>query len=149
MPSTFSLMDSNLPTLRREDEPEEQIYEIVNFLTIMAETLKYALNNLDTSNFNEAALSDYSEETTGDIRKGVQLLSVSQKELNDSVKKLNSALEKLEEKTEELGDTLDRLRPRVEGLLSYISATDESITIGGSGKTVNINGDVYINGSKK
>lgn len=149
MPSTFSLMDSNLPTLRRGGEPEEQIGEIINFLTIMAETLKYALNNLDTSNFNEAALSDYSEETTGDIRKGVQLLSVSQKELNDSVKKFNTALEKLEEKTEELGDTLDRLRPGIEGLFSYISATDESITIGASGKTVNINGDVFINGSKK
>lgn len=149
MPSTFSLMDSNLPTLRRDDKPEDQIYEIVNFLTIMAETLKYALNNLDTSNFNDAALSDYSEETTGDIRKDVQLLSVSQKELNDSVKKFNTALEKLEEKTEELGNVLDRLRPGVEGLLTYISATGESITIGGSGKTVNINGDVYINGSKK
>lgn len=149
MPSTFSLMDSNLPTLRREDEPEEQIYEIVNFLTIMAETLKYALNNLDTSNFNEAALSDYSEETTGDIRKGVQLLTANQKELSDGLKKLDAALTKLTEKTEELDDMLNMLRPNVEGLLSYISATDESITIGGSGKTVNINGDVYINGSKK
>ena len=148
MPSTFSLMDSNLPTLRREDKPEDQIYEIVNFLTIMAETLKYALNNLDTTNFNSTALSDYSEETTKDIRRAVLTLADEQKKLSASIVQLTGSVTKLAEKTGAIEETLDTLVPRLAGLLAFISTEDTSITIGGDGKTVNINGDVFINGTR-
>ncbi len=149
MPSTFSLMDSNLPTLRREDEPEEQIYEIVNFLTIMAETLKYALNNLDTSNFNDAALSDYSEETTGDIRKTTTLLASNQVELKDNVDKIEKELKTAADTLGTIAETLSTIQTDVSTIKNAVQVAGDTITIGGSGKTVNINGDVYINGAKK
>lgn len=56
MPNAWSLVDSHLPQVRMDGDLRGQILEILEFLNVLTESLKYQLENLDEDNLNGAAL---------------------------------------------------------------------------------------------
>lgn len=53
MPDTFSALDQNLPRFTGEETTERKVQVIQDYLYQLLEALRYAINNLDTRNFNQ------------------------------------------------------------------------------------------------
>ena len=74
MPSNWSVVDSMFPTFKGNESTQQQIAALVDYMRILTEQIQYSLDNLDTSNWNAAALKDFSSDTTKDIGETVALL---------------------------------------------------------------------------
>ena len=53
MPTNFSALDQNLPRFTGEETTERKVQVIQDYLYQLLEALRYAMNNLDTRNFNQ------------------------------------------------------------------------------------------------
>lgn len=53
MPTNFSALDQNLPRFTGEESVERKVQVIQDYLYQLLEALRYAMNNLDTRNFNQ------------------------------------------------------------------------------------------------
>lgn len=73
MPHPWALADSNFPTFSGGESPYEQIRQIVDYLMMLSEALRYQLENLDESNWNSNALDQIRAENTG-ITEGITAL---------------------------------------------------------------------------
>lgn len=58
MPSNFSLLDTQFPHFTGGESPNEKIKRLQDYLFMLLEQLKYLLYNLDSGNFNDAALQE-------------------------------------------------------------------------------------------
>lgn len=67
MPTNFSTLDTRFPTFTEEETIEEKVVTIENYLYMLLENLRYALNNLDLRNMNGAAVSQWQETITSPI----------------------------------------------------------------------------------
>ncbi len=85
MPSNFLYIDTNFPTFTGEETSEEQIDSMLNYLRILVEQLRYTLNNLDMTNFNTKALSDFSDSSTEDIAQELVTLAAQLNQLSQTV----------------------------------------------------------------
>ena len=53
MPTNFSALDQNLPRFTGDETTERKVQVIQDYLYQLLEALRYAMNNLDTRNFNQ------------------------------------------------------------------------------------------------
>lgn len=67
MPSDWLYIDTNFPTFTGEEKMDEKVSTIQNYLFMLVEQLRYTLHNLDLSNMNSTAVSQYSETLTEPI----------------------------------------------------------------------------------
>ena len=67
MPSSILNIDSGFPSFREGESAQEQNEKLLNYLYKLTEQLKYALNNLDSTNFNTAALSTLISDLGDDV----------------------------------------------------------------------------------
>lgn len=148
MAATWVSVDVNWPTFTEGQPVDEQLRALHNYMWTLTEQLKYTLENLDTTNWNATSLSDYGEETTADIRKSIALLT-------DALTKADGKIVEISGKLQEEGETLEQISGQLEGiqtaldaLTGMIAADEASVTIGGTGKAVNLNGTVKINGKE-
>ena len=73
MPHPWALADSNFPAFTGAESPYDQIRQVVDYLMMMSEALRYQLENLDESNWNSNALDQMKAENTG-ITEGITAL---------------------------------------------------------------------------
>ncbi len=67
MPSNWLYIDTNFPTFTGEENTEEKVATIQNYLFMLVEQLRYSLHNLDTRNMNQTALNAFTRELTEPI----------------------------------------------------------------------------------
>ncbi len=67
MPSNWLYVDTNFPTFTGEESPNEKIDTIQNYMYMLLEQLRYTLHNLDTSNMNQTALTQFQNYLTEPI----------------------------------------------------------------------------------
>lgn len=111
MPNAFLSIETNFPTFNRDQKPEDKIDSMVNYLFILVEQLRYTLNNLDTKNFNQTALETFAEDTTADVKAGVETVATQLNQTNQSVSGLArrvGILEGLPPRVSELEDAARR-----------------------------------------
>jgi len=96
MPSNFLYIDTNFPTFTGEETSKEQIDSMLNYLHILVEQLRYTLNNLDMTNFNSKAISDWSEASKEDIQQELVTLATQLNQTNQTVAGLSRRVGNLE-----------------------------------------------------
>ena len=109
MPGKWLYIDTNFPTFTGEESTKEQIDEMVNYLFILVEQLKYSLNNLDTGNFNSKALSDWAESSTSDIVEQLVATATQINQVNQSLSRLSSRVSSLEGLAERMSDAEEEI----------------------------------------
>lgn len=67
MPSNWLYIDTNFPTFTGEEETEEKVSSIQNYLFMLVEQLRYSLRNLDLKNMNPAAVERFTGTITEPI----------------------------------------------------------------------------------
>lgn len=138
MPSAWTNVDSNFPTITEGGSFTEQIESIVNYMFSLTEELKYTLENLNTTNWNTTAIEDFRGEFTAKIAaidgQGVRALSL--------IKEHSSSLAQLQEDVDTLNTQMAELLER----LSLVSGNTEELILGGEGFNVALTGNVTVNG---
>lgn len=66
MPGNLLSADMDFPSWSGKESLSEKVNIMENYLRMMLESLRYTLSNLDTGNMNAAALSELSEEISGE-----------------------------------------------------------------------------------
>jgi chromosome segregation ATPase len=107
MPSNFLYIDTNFPTFTGEETSEEQIDSMLNYLHILVEQLRYTLNNLDMTNFNSKAISDWSDASTEDIQQELVTIAAQLNQVNQNVAGLARRVGNLESLETRVADTED------------------------------------------
>ena len=129
MPSNFLYIDTNFPTFTGEETSKEQIDSMLNYLRILVEQLRYTLNNLDMTNFNTQALSDFSDSSTEDIAQELVTLAAQLNQLSQTVAGLSrrvASLEGLQTRVADAEDDIDDLQSRMltaEGSITSLQST--------------------------
>lgn len=67
MPSNWLYIDTNFPTFTDEEDTEEKVTTIQNYMFMLVEQLRYTLHNLDLSNMNRVAVEQYGTSLTEPI----------------------------------------------------------------------------------
>lgn len=67
MPSNWLYIDTNFPTFTGEEDTEEKVSSIQNYLFMLVEQLRYSLHNLDLGNMNPAAVERFTGTITEPI----------------------------------------------------------------------------------
>ena len=135
MPSNFLYIDTNFPTFTGEESSEEQIDSMLNYLRILVEQLRYTLNNLDMTNFNTKAISDWSEASTEEIVEQLVAVSAQLNQLSQAVTRLSSrvaSLEGLENRMADAEDDIEDLKNADDALAGRITALENDTSSQGA-----------------
>lgn len=171
MPARWSMVDSSFPTFKGDEKPREQINELINYMYILVEELKYQLENLDANNWNDTALKDFQTDTTADISLQMTTITANLAKLTSEVANLSSRLNAVEslsgrmnqaeteiaflEKDAEAQATkmgeMEEAMSSLETQMDMVHALMDSDgtgggTVGNPGKDLHLVGNVYING---
>lgn len=161
MPHPWALVDSSFPTFREGERPQTQIAALVDYMMILTEALKYQLENLDTNNWNAAALTSFQLDTTKDVSEQVADVARQLKIVTDEVAAIKNSLNAAERQIGYLEAHLEEMRQDFEELreqvgyaqadideLQQMIRMDENgnVLIGEEGKDVHLYGNIYING---
>ena len=123
MPHPWALADANFPSFRGDEHPREQVRLIVDYLMMLSEALRYQLENLDSSNWNQAAMKNFRQETVESAKQAVQ--------------EIEKALKNLSSRVDGIAVLMELVRVDQEG----------NVSLGQEGKRLNLTGNIYINGN--
>lgn len=166
MPGNYINIDANFPTFTGRETSREQIQIMMNYIRSLVDQLRYTLNNLDAKNFNQNALDTIIEGGTENITEQIQTLAAQLQQTNLTVGGLASRVGTAEGNITSLQGSVATAQTDISSLkgavaidpdtgdvvitaagdLSIVS-TAGGIAVGESGTRVDIDGDVYINGT--
>ena len=147
MPSNWSMIDVNFPNFTGNEKPREQIAALQDYMMLLVEQLKYQLNNLDASNWNDAALEDMKGSTTARVETELSNLAADLSRITESLGKLTQELGYVEQDVEELKERLDGLDGDISNLMAVVQPDGTgSADLGKDGQELRLWGKVYVNG---
>lgn len=120
MPTTFQLVETTFPNGEGKDT-QEQINGVYDYLFVLLEQLRYTLFNLDGSNINQNALSEFIKNISGPIYAKIEDTDKNVNELSITAKGLAGRISDAEGNITQLGVT-------AQGLQASISSLDGSVT---------------------
>lgn len=120
MPTTFQLVETTFPNGEGKDT-QEQINGVYDYLFVLLEQLRYTLFNLDGSNINQNALSEFIKDISEPIYAKIADTDESVNEISITAKGLDARLSDAEGNITQLGVT-------AQGLQASISSLDGSVT---------------------
>lgn len=103
MPGNWLEVDSKLPVYSREESLDVLIKKLYDYQMILAEQLRYGLQNLGTANWNKADLDKFSEASTAKISKQLETLSKTVLGLSNSLSSIGGKISTLESSSSEQG----------------------------------------------
>lgn len=118
MPANWAQVDALLPTFLGNESAEEQIRQLQNYMVALTEQIKYAMRNLDATNWNAKALEDYSSDAAKPILNEVT-------EIRSQARSFAARLENASERIEGLADLPGRMTRAEDALESTESLLDE------------------------
>ena len=120
MPTTFQLVETTFPNGEGKDT-QEQINGVYDYLFVLLEQLRYTLFNLDGSNINQNALSEFIKNISEPIYAKIDDTDKNVNEISITAKGLDARLSDAE------GD-ITQLDTTAKGLQASISNLDGAIT---------------------
>lgn len=150
MPTTFQLVETTFPNGEGKTT-QEQINGVYDYLFVLLEQLRYTLFNLDGSNINQNALSEFIKNISEPIYAKIEDTDKNVNELSITAKGLAARISNAEGDITEIGVTVDGLQTSVSGKIdgqqaqSLINQSLGSITLsavsGSSGTVFQISKD--------
>ena len=120
MPTTFQLVETTFPNGEGKDT-QEQINGVYDYLFVLLEQLRYTLFNLDGSNINQNALSEFIKNISEPIYAKIADTDENVNEISITAKGLDARLSNAE------GD-ITQLDTTAKGLQASVSNLDGAIT---------------------
>lgn len=120
MPTTFQLVETTFPNGEGKDT-QEQINGVYDYLFVLLEQLRYTLFNLDGSNINQNALSEFIKNISEPIYAKIEDTDKNVNEISITAKGLDARLSDAEGNITQLGVT-------AQGLQASVSSLDGSVT---------------------
>ena len=120
MPTTFQLVETTFPNGEGKDT-QEQINGVYDYLFVLLEQLRYTLFNLDGSNINQNALSEFIKNISEPIYAKIDDTDKNVNEISVTAKGLDARLSDAE------GD-ITQLDTTAKGLQASVSNLDGAIT---------------------
>lgn len=120
MPTTFQLVETTFPNGEGKDT-QEQINGVYDYLFVLLEQLRYTLFNLDGSNINQNALSEFIKNISEPIYARIEDTDKNVNELSITAKGLAGRISDAEGNITQLGVT-------AQGLQASVSSLDGSVT---------------------
>jgi hypothetical protein len=120
VPTTFQLVETTFPNGEGKDT-QEQINGVYDYLFVLLEQLRYTLFNLDGSNINQNALSEFIKNISEPIYAKIEDTDENVNEISITAKGLDARLSNAE------GD-ITQLDTTAKGLQASISNLDGAIT---------------------
>ena len=162
MPSVWSGVDSNFPSFKEEESIKSKLAKIVNYIFVLTEQLKYTLANLDTTNFNSKGLEDITDETAAQILEDLDAMERRLGNLATIVSAMNGRITTVEgygqqitvmqgniaDLTQRIGSmetAVNQLVATMNNFVGLITVGGDTVSIGGTGKNVNLLGTVKVN----
>lgn len=150
MPTTFQLVETTFPNGEGKTT-QEQINGVYDYLFVLLEQLRYTLFNLDESNLNQNALSEFIKNISEPIYAKIENTDKNVNELSITAKGLAARISNAEGDITEISATVDGLQTTVAGKIdgtqaqTLISQNLSSITLsatsGNSGTVFRISKD--------
>lgn len=120
MPTTFQLVETTFPNGEGKNT-QEQIEGIYDYLFVLLEQLRYTLFNLDDSNVNPNAMSDFIKNIREPIYAKIE-------DTNKNVNELSITAEGLSAEIKNAKGDITQLGARADGLAARISSAEGNIT---------------------
>lgn len=120
MPTTFQLVETTFPNGEGKDT-QEQINGVYDYLFVLLEQLRYTLFNLDGSNINQNALSEFIKNISEPIYAKIEDTDKNVNEISITAKGLDARLSNAE------GD-ITQLDTTAKGLQASVSNLNGSVT---------------------
>lgn len=120
MPTTFQLVETTFPNGEGKDT-QEQINGVYDYLFVLLEQLRYTLFNLDGSNINQNALSEFIKNISEPIYAKIEDTDKNVNELSITAKGLSARIGDAE-------GNITQLQATATGLQASISNLDGAIT---------------------
>lgn len=169
MGSNWKSIDNNFPTFLGNENLREQVRLLHDFLPLLIESLKYQLNNLDSSNWNTKAKEQFQSDTTKELEDAMDTTDTAvaelireaetiQAQVDRLIRRMNTLeadydwqeqeMERIRQEQELIQDLTEDNAGQLDALAGFLTVNEDgTITIGGEGKTVHLAGTVYLNGS--
>lgn len=113
MPNNIMMADVNFPDLSGKSQ-KEQISTITNYLFMLLEQLRYVLNNLGISNFNESELDGMQKQFTGPIQ-------IQVKDMEGNISTLFQDVDQIVNQVKDVEGNYSSLQIQVNGISSTVS----------------------------
>ena len=136
MPTTFQLVETTFPNGEGKNT-QEQIEGIYDYLFVLLEQLRYTLFNLDDSNVNPNAMSDFIKNIREPIYAKIEDTNKNVNELSITAEGLSAEIANAKGDITQLGATADGLAARIssaEGSITNLTADVNGIRTQVSGK---------------
>lgn len=147
MASNFLFIDTHFPTFSGGENTREIVDSMLNYLKMLTEQLRYTMNNLDATNFNESGLKEIQTDTTAGISEEIQRLAQTVNDLNNSVNSLNGTVRGISQDLGDLSRSVEEMQTTLAKLIAAVAVDpDGNIAIGREDVDVAITGNVTING---
>lgn len=121
MPSNWLYIDTNFPTFTGEENVEEKVTTIQNYMFMLVEQLRYSLHNLDLSNMNQTAVERYETSLTQPIYARLE-------DSEENVAQLALTAAGLALRLSDAEGNITSLTATAEGLSMQISNAEDDIT---------------------
>jgi len=115
MPNNFLSMDTNFPSFTGEESTTEKLKAIQDYLYKLLEQLRYTLNNLDTSNFNQPALNKWEETITEPLKAFIESETGEVTEMIVGEGGISSRISDAERNISQVSQTVDGIGIKVTG----------------------------------
>ena len=131
MPSSLQTLDTAFPKIDDHQTTEENFNQVVNYLYMLLENLRYTLGNLGEDNFNDAELDSIGKLITepvwariADDEGNIHTLNVTAENLLSQVSDLDGNLSALQQTAETLSSRITT----ADGNISSLTQTAESMS---------------------
>lgn len=147
MPTTFQLVETTFPNGEGKNT-QEQIEGIYDYLFVLLEQLRYTLFNLDDSNVNPNAMSDFIKNIREPIYAKIEDTDKNVNELSIAAKGLSARISNAEGDITQLGARADGLAARIssaEGNITQLGATANGLSArisSNEGSITNLTADI-------
>lgn len=142
MPTAFQLVETSFPQPDNKNT-EQKIDGIYDYLFILLEQLRYTLFNLDGSNVNQSALSDFIQNISDPIYAKIKDTDENVNELSITAQGLAGRISDAEGDITQLVATAQGLAAAVqdaEGKITVLTLTVDGLTVTDEGGTTKIKG---------
>ena len=131
MPSSLQTLDTAFPKIDEHQTTEENLNQVVNYLYMLLENLRYTLGNLGEDNFNDTELDSIGKLITepiwariADDEGNIHTLNVTAENLLSQVSDINGNISTLQQTAETLSSNIST----AEGNISTLTQTANSLS---------------------
>ena len=142
MPSNWLYIDTNFPAFTGDENTEEKVTTIQNYMFMLVEQLRYSLHNLDLSNMNQTAVERYEtsltepiyariedgEENIAELALTAAGLSLRLNDAEGNITSLMATAEGLSMQISDAEDDILQLGITAQGLAAQVSNAQGQIT---------------------